>query len=106
MNELLEKYNDFMRLVGCQVKYNLAIVNFDANKIKSSLKSDYILFEERPQKEYNQMGIAHDVQTNRRYVETFFHEPTGKYMKGQQIVKVKSFQLFDQKGNIIVEDTF
>ena len=52
------------------------------------------------------MGIALDKNKGNRYVETFFHEPSDKYIAGQTIVKVKKFCLYDMDGNIIVEDTF
>lgn len=104
--KIQERYENFSYENLTTLNYTDAIVDFDASKIKSSLKSDYILFEEKQKKVYNHMGIAKDSLINKRYIETFFHEPTEKYLKGQQIVKVKSFQLFDQEGNIIVEDTF
>ena len=39
-------------------------------------------------------------------METFFHEPTDKYLTGQTIVKIKSFRLLDKNDKIIVEDSF
>lgn len=41
-----------------------------------------------------------------RYIETFFHESTDKYLSGQTIVKIKEFRLMDQDNQIIVEDSF
>ena len=88
------------------LNYTDAIIDFDKTLINAKIKSDYVLFEERPSKEYNHMGIAYDSKGNYRYVETFFHEPSTKYIAGQTIVKVKKFVLYDANGNIIVEDVF
>ena len=134
MNKLLEKYNDYLRLVGCKAEYKLengiciivehkkenfsynnlttlhytdAIIDFNPHIIKSKINSDYILFEETPRiGEYNHMGIAKDVTTGSRYIETFFHETSDKYIRGQKVVKIKEFRLFDSTGNIIVEECF
>lgn len=104
--KIKERYENFSYTNLTTLNYTDAIVDFDASKINSSLKSDYILFEEKQKKAYNHMGIALDSIVDRRYVETFFCETTGKYMKNQTIVKVKSFRLIDQNGEIIVEDMF
>lgn len=83
-----------------------AVVDFNPTIIHSKIKSDYIFFEEKQNHEYNHMGVAKDMNTGNRYIETFFHEPTDKYIADQTIVKVKRFSLYDADGNIIVTDTF
>lgn len=88
------------------LNYTDAVINFNPAVINSSLKADYILFEERPQKEYNHMTIAFDQAGGYRYVESFFHEPSMKYITGQSIVKVKRFAIKNADGSVIVEDTF
>ena len=115
MNDLLQKYNDYLRLRGCKAEYEFsdgskievqyeeksfahllglhklkdiqlvqfwldksnksvkdAVINFNPTLINSKIKSDYILFEERPKEEYNHMGIAKDDKRGTRYIETFF----------------------------------
>lgn len=57
-------------------------------------------------KEYNHLGIAFDKNSNRRYIETFFHQDTDMYIKGQTIVKVKSFALYSPNNHVIVIDSF
>lgn len=52
------------------------------------------------------MGIALDVKSGTRYIETFFHQPTDMYISGQSVVKVKKFTLYDSNDKIIVVDTF
>ena len=101
-----ERFKSFSYDNLTTLNYTDAIIDFDRTLINAKIKSDYVLFEERPSKEYNHMGIAYDSKGNYRYVETFFHEPSTKYIAGQTIVKVKKFVLYDANGNIIVEDIF
>mgnify|MGYP006981540569 CR=1 FL=1 len=54
------------------LNYTDAVINFNPSLINSKIKSDYLLFEERINKEYNHLGIAFDKNSNRRYIETFF----------------------------------
>ena len=74
--------------------------------INSKIKSDYLLFEEKKNSEYNHLGIAVDAATQKRYIETFFHQSSDMYIRGQQIVKVKSFTLYTPDNQIIVSDSF
>ena len=105
-SDIQDRYENFSYENLTTLNYTDAVVNFNPKIIKSKLKSDYILFEERENNEFNHMGIALDKNKGNRYVETFFHEPSDKYIAGQTIVKVKKFCLYDMDGNIIVEDTF
>lgn len=88
------------------LNYTDAVINFNPSLINSKIKSDYILFEERPKNEYNHMGIAMDNKTGTRYVETFFHQSTDMYIAGQKVVKVKKFTLYDSNDKVIVVDSF
>lgn len=83
-----------------------AVIDFNQALINSRLKSDYLLFEERPANEYNHLGIAIDNQNGVRYAETFIHADSNYYIKGQKISKIKKFVLYDKKNNVIVEDRF
>ena len=65
-----------------------------------------MLFEQKTNNEYNHLGIAEDIVTKDRYIETFFHQKTDMYIKGQNIVKVKSFTLYTPDNKIIVTDSF
>lgn len=86
--------------------YTDAVINFDPTLIKSKIKSDYLLFEEKPGSEYNHLGIALDHKTGHRYIETFFHQNTNMYISGQTIVKVKDFTLYTPDHQILVSDSF
>lgn len=86
--------------------YTDAVINFNSLLINSKLKSNYLLFEEKVNKEYNHLGIATDVITKKHYIETFFHQPTDMYIRNQQVEKIKSFTLYTPDNEIIVEDSF
>ena len=65
-----------------------------------------IFFLRKKEGEYNHMGIAKDAVSGSRYVETFFHESSDKYIAGQKTVKVKSYKVYDINGNVLFEDSF
>lgn len=101
-----ERYENFSYDNLTTLNYTDAVINFNPTIINSKLKSDYILFEEKNNQAYNHMGIAADANTGIRYIESFFHEPTNKYIANQTIAKVKKFSLYDAKGDVIVTDSF
>ena len=88
-NDISERYENFSYDNLTTLNYTDAVINFNPSLINSKIKSDYLLFEERINKEYNHLGIAFDKNSNRRYIETFFHQDTDMYIKGQTIVKVR-----------------
>lgn len=104
--KIQDRYENFSYDNLTTLIYTDAIIDFDATVIHSKIKSDYILYEEKKQGEYNHMGIAKDVLSGTRYVETFFYEPSDKYIIGQKTVKVRAYKLYDANGNIIFEDAF
>lgn len=105
-SQIQDRYESFSYDNLTTITYTNVIVNFNPQIIHSKIKSDYILFEEKLNKGYNHLCIAEDKKKGIRYIETFFHEPTDKYLLGQTIVKIKNFRLLDQSGKIIVEDSF
>ena len=105
-NDISERYENFSYDNLTTLNYTDAVINFNPSLINSKIKSDYLLFEERINKEYNHLGIAFDKNSNRRYIETFFHQDTDMYIKGQTIVKVKSFALYSPNNHVIVIDSF
>ena len=105
--DIKERYENFSYDNLTTLNYTDAIINFNASLMKSKIKSDYLLFEERPVSgEYNHLGIARDAIASTRYFETFFHEYTNKYLLGQTKVPIKAFRILDAQGNIFVEDSF
>lgn len=104
--DIEERYENFSYDNLTTLTYTDAVINFDPAIIKSKIKSDYLLFEEKSNKEYNHMGIAIDKRTGNRYIETFFHQTTDMYIAGQTVVKVKSFTLYSSDNEVIVSDSF
>jgi len=104
--EIAERYESFIYENLITLTYTDAVINFDPKRINSKIKSDYLLFEEKENHEYNHLGIAKDPISNKRYIETFFHQSTDMYIQNQQLVKVKSFTLYSPDNQIIVTDSF
>ncbi len=92
-SNIKSRYESFSYDNLTTLTYTDAVINFNPALIKSKIKSDYLLFEIKDN-EYNHLGIAEDSSTKNRYIETFFHQTTDMYIKGQTIVKVKSFTLY------------
>lgn len=105
-NKIEDRYNSFDYDNLTTLNYTDAVIDFDASLIPSKLKSDYLLFEERPTGEYNHLGVAYDSINGVRYAETFLHASSDLYVRNQTIVKVKKFKLIDAGGNVIVTDSF
>ncbi|WP_461811445.1 hypothetical protein [Faecalimonas sp.] len=101
--DIESRYENFSYDNLISLTYTDAVINFNAGLIKSKIKSDYILFEKKDNNEYNHLCIAKDINTNSRYLETFFHQKTDMYIKGQTIVKVKGFTLYAPDNKIIVD---
>ena len=104
--DIESRYESFSYENLTTLTYTDAVINFNPSLIKSKIKSDYLLFEERTNGEYNHLGIAEDNITKNRYIETFFHQTTDMYIKGQTVVKVKKFTLYTPDNQIIVTDSF
>lgn len=104
--EIAERYESFTYENLITLTYTDAVINFDPKRINSKIKSDYLLFEEKENHEYNHLGIAKDPISNKRYIETFFHQSTDMYIQNKQLVKVKSFTLYSPDNQIIVTDSF
>ena len=104
--EIAERYESFTYENLITLTYTDAVINFDPKRINSKIKSDYLLFVEKENHEYNHLGIAKDPISNKRYIETFFHQSTDMYIQNQQLVKVKSFTLYSPDNQIIVTDSF
>lgn len=105
-SEIQDRYENFSYKNLTTLSYTDVVINFNPKIIKSKLKSDYILFEEKNNGKYNHMAIALDKKTGKRYIETFFNESSNKYIHNQKIEKVKSFYLYDKNNKLIVNDSF
>jgi len=104
--DIESRYDSFSYDNLTTLTYTDAVINFNPRLINSKIKSIYLLFEEKINNEYNHLGIAEDSNTNIRYIETFFHQTSDMYIKGQTITKVESFNLYTPDNQIIVSDSF
>ena len=99
-------YEEFTYSNLVSLMYTDAVINFNPTKIHSSLKSDYILFKELNSNSYNCLGIAYDYNRQFRYVETFFNDKYGNYIKNQTVVQIISMTVKDKDGKVIYYKTF
>ena len=74
-SDIADRYENFSYDSLTTLTYTDAVINFNPNRIHSKLRSDYLLFEEKGNGEYNHLGIALDTFTGERYIETFFANP-------------------------------
>lgn len=102
--EIKERFEQFSKEKILSLSYTDAIVDFDADKIGSSLHANYILFEKKVLG-YNHLCIAED-SFFEKYAESFFYNPTDIYIRNQNIVKVKEVNIYDEKGVLYLQDSF
>ena len=103
-NDIEMRYNSFCKDRLLTMSYTDAIINFDASQIGSTLKAKYILFESCA-KGYNHLCIAEDLNLN-FYAESYFCSTDDRYLQNQQIVKVKQVEIYDDKGELYLQDKF
>jgi len=104
--DIATRYENFSYDSLTTLTYTDAIIDFNPTLINSKIKSKYLLFEITANNEYNHLGIAIDTKAQSRYIETFFHQSTDMYLKGQTIVKVKDFTLYTPDNKVIISDSF
>ena len=102
-SNIQQRYENFGKDNFLSLSYTDAIIDFDATKICSNLKANYILYEQRKGQGYNHLCIAKDSK-NRRYVESFFYDATNLYIHNQRTVRIKKVKIYDEKGQVFLED--
>ena len=102
--EIEQRFEEFCKEKILSLSYTDAIVDFDATKIGSSLQASYVLFEKR-ETGYNHLCIAED-SFSEKYAESFFYNPTDRYIRNQNIVKIRTVTIYDDKGSLYLKDTF
>lgn len=99
-----KRFEDFSRENILTMSYTDAIIDFNAGIIGSNLKARYILFEKQKPLGYNHLCIAED-SSGKNYAESFFYNPTDLYIHNQIRIKIKSIRIYDNNGNLYLEDT-
>ena len=103
-SKIEDRYNRFNKENILSLSYTDVILDFNPALIGSDLKARYVLFEEREKGCYNHLCIA-EGETNKKYLESFFYEPSDRYLKNQKQIKIRKVEIFDNKGNLFLEDT-
>lgn len=103
-SKIEDRYNRFSKENILSLSYTDVILDFDSSLIGSELKAKYVLYEEKEQGCYNHLCIA-ETNTNKKYLESFFYEPSDLYLRNQTRIKIKNVKIFDDKGNLILEDS-
>lgn len=97
-----ERYNHFSKDSILSISYTDVIINFNPSFINSKLKADYILFEKIGQG-YNHLCIA-PKPGGEYYAESFFYNEDQRYLRGQEVVKIKSIHIYTDKNKLYLMD--
>ena len=99
-----DRYNRFNKENILSLSYTDVILDFNPALIGSDLKAKYVLFEEKEQGCYNHLCVA-EASADKKYLESFFYEPSDLYLRNQIQIKIKNVKILDDKGNLFLEDT-
>lgn len=102
--KIADRYNNFTKENILTVSYTDAIIDFDPTIAGSSLKAKYILFERKASGGYNNLCIG--CSGGIGYAESFFYQPTDRYIAGQKLAAVVKVTIYDEHGNIYFTDRF
>lgn len=102
-SNIKDRYNQFSRENLLSMSYTDIIIDFDPTILGSILSAKYILYEKKLSGGYNHLCIG--VSSTRNYAESFFFQPTDRYIVGQKTLPVSKVTIFDNNSNIYFEDT-
>lgn len=102
--EIEDRYNRFSKDNILSLSYTDVILDFNPTIIGSDLKAKYLLFEEKEHGCYNHLCVA-EADGNKKYLESFFYEPSDRYLNNQKRIKIKNIKIYDNKDNIFLQDT-
>lgn len=103
-SKIEDRYNRFNKDNILSLSYTDVILDFNPALIGSDLKAKYVLFEEKEQGCYNHLCVA-EADVNKKYLESFFYEPSDLYLRNQNRIKISKVKIFDNKGKPFLEDT-
>lgn len=103
-SKIEDRYNRFNKENILSLSYTDVILDFNPALIGSDLKAKYVLFEEKEQGCYNHLCVA-EASADKKYLESFFYEPSDLYLRNQIQIKIKNVKILDDKGNLFLEDT-
>lgn len=99
-SEIEKRYNFISKESILSLSFSEVIINFDRTKAYSNIQSAYLLTENR------ENGILHlGLRLNGDvYVpETFFFRNDDRYIKGQEIQKIKSLEVYDENYKLKIK---
>lgn len=99
-----ERYDNFTKENLLTVSYTDVIIDFDPTIVGSALNAKYILFEKKPAGGYNHLCIGYAGTGS--YAESFFYQPSARYITGQKTLAITKVTIFDNNGNIYFTDSF
>lgn len=102
-SDIQNRFDNFSKKNILTMTYTDAIIDFNASLIGSNLRAKYILFEQKNKQGYNHLCIAEDLK-KKQYAESFFYNPTDLYIRNQKTVKVKQIHIYDNQGQLYLED--
>lgn len=102
--DIEDRYNNFSRDNIMRITYTDIIIDFDPKYINSKLTAKYILYN-YSNGLYNYLAIA-EAPNGTYYVESFFATKADSYIKNQKTLKVDSFKILHDSGDVYLEDTF
>lgn len=102
--DIKERYSNFSRDSIMNIAYTDIIINFNPNVINSKLSAKYILYN-FSNGVYNYLAIA-ESPNGSYYVESFFATKADSYIKNQKTLKVNSFKIMYDSGDIYLQDDF
>lgn len=101
--DIEERYENFTKENILSLSYTDVIVDFEPSLIGSALNARYILYEKKGAGGYNHLCIAENAAGG-NYLESFFYNATNLYLKNQKKIKINYVKIFDNKGNLYLED--
>lgn len=99
-----DRYNNFTKENLLTVAYTDVIIDFNPILVGSSLNAKYILYEKKNAGGYNHLCIGYG--NTGSYAESFFYQPTDRYIVGQNTFSVTKVTIYDENGNIYFTDSF
>lgn len=102
--EIQHRYEAFTINNLMSIIYADKAIMFNPLTMGSYLHAIYILFEKK-EMGYHHLCIAKD-SNDISYIESFFCEPTDKYLRKQELISINKVEIFDKDDKIYLLDQF
>lgn len=102
--KIQDRYDSFTKENLLTLSYTDVIIDFDPALVGSSLRAKYILFEKKITGGYTHLCIG--CGKNGSYAESFFYQPSDRYIVNQHIFSVHRATIYDNRGHVYLQDSF